>query len=83
MFVPFFQEAQLSLAQPSSRAHSLGDMTRHLTSLNLRIYPSELNIHFPGLEGLDRPMVWAFPKLVVCVDRGYPLFTLSDDQVAS
>jgi len=50
-------------------------------SVNVRVYPAELNIHYPGLEGLDRPTVWAFPQLVVCLDCGYTHFTLSDDQV--
>ena len=50
-------------------------------SSNQRTFPSELNIHFPGFEGLDRPTVWAFPRLLVCLDCGSTQFTLSDDQV--
>jgi len=45
------------------------------------VFPSELNIHFPGFEGLDRPTVWAFPQLLVCLDCGFTQFTLSNDQV--
>ncbi len=26
----------------------------------------EIAIHFPGLKGLDKPIVWVFPKLLVC-----------------
>ena len=50
-------------------------------SSNQRTFPSELNIHFPGFEGLDRPTVWAFPKLLVCLDCGFTQFTLPGDQV--
>lgn len=50
-------------------------------SSNQRTFPSELNIHFPGFEGLDRPTVWAFPQLLVCLDCGSTQFTLSDDQL--
>ena len=50
-------------------------------SSNHRTYPCELNIHFPGFEGLDRPTVWAFPRLLVCLDCGETTFTLSQDQV--
>ena len=50
-------------------------------SLNVRVYPAELNIHHPGMEGLDLPTVWAFPRLSICLDCGVTQFTLSDDQV--
>jgi len=50
-------------------------------SSNQRAFPSELNIHFPGLEGLDRPTVWAFPLLLVCLECGFTQFALSRDQV--
>lgn len=50
-------------------------------SSNQRTFPSELNIHFPGFEGLNRPTVWAFPLLLVCLDCGFTQFALSGDQV--
>jgi hypothetical protein len=50
-------------------------------SLNVRVYPAELNIHHPGMEGLDKPTVWAFPYLLICVDCGFTNFTLPDDQL--
>jgi hypothetical protein len=50
-------------------------------SKNVSAFPAEINIHFPGFEGLDRPTVWAFPHLLVCVDCGVTQFTLSSDQV--
>ena len=50
-------------------------------SLNTSVYPAELNIHHPGMEGLDRPTVWAFPRLLICLDCGFTNFTLPDDQL--
>ena len=50
-------------------------------SLNTRVYPAELNIHHPGIEGLDMPTVWAFPYLSVCLDCGVTQFTLSSNQL--
>ena len=50
-------------------------------SLHVRVYPAELNIHHPGMEGLDKPSVWAFPYLTVCLDCGATQFSLTDDQV--
>jgi hypothetical protein len=34
-------------------------------------FNGEIAIHFRGLEGLDKPIVWVFPKLVVCLDCGF------------
>jgi len=50
-------------------------------SSNQRTFPSEINIHFPGFEGLERPTVWAFPQLLVCLECGFTQFMLSGDQV--
>ena len=50
-------------------------------SLDIRIYPAELNIHYPGVEGLNMPTVWAFPRLSICLDCGVTQFRLADDQV--
>ena len=36
----------------------------------------EIAIHFPGLKGLDRPIVWVFPKLAVCLECGFTDFTV-------
>ena len=40
-------------------------------SENQRIFDAELAIHFPGLAGLNKPIVWVFPKLLVCLDCGF------------
>ena len=33
-----------------------------------------MNIHFPGLHNLTKPSVWAFPKILVCLDCGFTEF---------
>ena len=40
------------------------------------VYNGEVAIHFPGREGLEKPIVWAFPKLVVCLQCGGSEFTV-------
>jgi len=40
-------------------------------------FTSEMNLHFPGYEGLTKPTVWLFPKVVVCLDCGFAEFTVS------
>jgi len=39
---------------------------------------AEVNIHFAGLAGLDRPTVLVFPELVVCLQCRFVEFTLSE-----
>ena len=45
---------------------------------NQRNFAGEINIHFPGLKGLDKPTVWVFPKLVVCFDCGFTEFLIPE-----
>lgn len=40
-------------------------------STNQSLFPSEMNIHFSGFQNLDKPTVWAFPKLLICLDCGF------------
>jgi hypothetical protein len=49
---------------------------RSCHSTNVREYPSEINIHFPGMKGMDIPTVWVFPRLVVCLSCGLTQFTI-------
>jgi hypothetical protein len=42
---------------------------------------AEINVHHPGLQGIDQPALWAFPKLAVCLDCGYTAFTLTRDEL--
>jgi hypothetical protein len=42
-------------------------------------FNGELALHFPGLRGLDKPPVWAFPEVLVCLNCGFTVCTLKDD----
>jgi hypothetical protein len=44
-------------------------------------FNGELAIHFPGLKGLDKPIVWVFPKLVVCRDCGVTEFIVPEAEL--
>ena len=50
-------------------------------SSNQADFGAEINIHFPGLRNIDRPTVWAFPKLLVCLDCGFSRFTLPETEL--
>ena len=44
-------------------------------------FNGEIAIHFPGLKGLDNPIVWVFPKLVVCLDCGFTEFVVPEAEL--
>jgi hypothetical protein len=41
----------------------------------------DIAIHFPGLKGLDKPIVWVFPKLLVCLNCGFTEFALPEKEL--
>jgi hypothetical protein len=45
-------------------------------------FGAEINIHFSGREGLDKPGVWIFPKLLVCLDCGTTEFAIAEAELA-
>ena len=51
------------------------------TSGRQRSFPSEINIHFPGICNATKPTVWAFPSLLVCLNCGFTEFSLSKTEV--
>jgi len=40
-------------------------------------------IHFSGLKNLDKPGVWVFEKLLVCLNCGGSKFTVPAKELAS
>lgn len=44
-------------------------------------FNGELAIHFPGLEGLDKPIVWVFPKLLVCLNCGFTELSIPETEL--
>jgi hypothetical protein len=47
-------------------------------SANQGKFTAEMIIHFSGIKNLDEPGVWAFPKLLVCLDCGFSRFNVSE-----
>jgi hypothetical protein len=61
-----------------------GHSTDHCRSCNsekLRPFNGEVAIHFPGLKGLKRPIVWVFPNLVVCLNCGFAELTVPEQEL--
>jgi len=47
-------------------------------SENQSEFNGEVAIHFPGLQGLDKPIVWVFPKPLVCLNCGFAEFVVPE-----
>ena len=45
-------------------------------------FSGEVAIHFPGLAGLNKPIVWVFADVVVCLDCGSAVFGVGKRELA-
>lgn len=45
-------------------------------------FNAEIAIHFPGLQGQDKPIVWVFPQLLVCLSCGIAQFAVPHAQLS-
>jgi hypothetical protein len=44
-------------------------------------FNSEIAIHFRGMEGLDKPIVWIFPEIGVCLKCGFAELTVPEREL--
>jgi hypothetical protein len=54
---------------------------RSCLSSEQREFPAEINIHFPPRQGLNKPALWVFPLLHVCLQCGSVEFALPAEQL--
>ena len=50
-------------------------------SENQRKFNSEINVHLSGLKNLDKPPVFVFPRLSVCLDCGFAEFAIPEAEL--
>jgi hypothetical protein len=50
-------------------------------SHNQSTFNGEMALHFPGLDGIDKPIVWVFPKVSVCLDCGFSQFIVPEREL--
>ena len=50
-------------------------------SHNTKSFNAELAIHFPGLDGLTKPIVCVFPRIEVCLVCGSSNFIVPEEQL--
>ena len=58
---------------------------RHVCRLCGSVYQkkfsAEMGIHFPELKDIDKPFVWVFPEIVVCLDCGTGEFAVPEEEL--
>jgi hypothetical protein len=50
-------------------------------SVNQNKFRAEVAIHFPGLKNIDKPVVWVFPEVVICLDCGTSEFAVPEAEL--
>jgi len=50
------------------------------SSEDQHIFHGEIALHFPGLDGLKKPIVWVFPEISICLNCGLAEFLVPDEQ---
>jgi hypothetical protein len=66
------------------REHSLVMNCKSCLSDRQLEFLGEICLHFRGgLEGLNKPVVWVFPKVAVCLDCGSAQFAVPDTELRS
>lgn len=44
-------------------------------------FVAEIAVHFSGLNNLDKPSVFVFPEILVCLECGFSQFTLTNPEL--
>ena len=50
-------------------------------SINQSKFTAEMGIHVRGLKNIDKPVVWIFPELVVCLNCGTAQFVVPETEL--
>jgi len=50
-------------------------------SANQKKFIGEMGIRSPGLKNIDKPSVWLFPQLIVCLDCGTAEFVVPETEL--
>jgi hypothetical protein len=45
-------------------------------AVNQSKFTAKIAIHFPGLKNINKPAVWVFPEIVICLDCGTAEFAV-------
>lgn len=65
--------------EPTLRRETMG--CKRCSSERQSTFNAEMNLHFPGYKNLEKPTVWVFPEVVVCLNCGYAEFSVPDAEL--
>jgi len=51
-------------------------------SENHREFDAEVDVHLSGLKNLLKPLVFVFPRLLVCMDCGFTEFAIPETELS-
>jgi hypothetical protein len=54
---------------------------KRCASDNGKTFSSEVALHFRGIDGLTKPIVWVFPEILVCFDCGSAEFAVPEREL--
>ena len=54
---------------------------RACRSENVQKLRGEIAMRVPGLKNIDKPIVWVFPDILVCMDCGIAEFAVPEDDL--
>ena len=57
------------------------NVCKRCQSSNKDMFSGEIAIHFRALEGLNKPIVWVFPRISVCFDCGVAQFVVPEKEL--
>ena len=44
-------------------------------------FAAEMSVHVLGVKNVDKPTVWVFPRLLVCMNCGFTELTIAEDEL--
>ncbi len=50
-------------------------------SVKQKKFSAEMDIHLPGLKDVDKPAIWVFADVVVCLDCGNAEFAAPEEEL--
>ena len=66
---------------PFAARIGVGISCKSCGSVSQQKFGAEMGIHFPELGDIDKPVVWVFPEVVVCLDCGTAEFAVPEDEL--
>jgi hypothetical protein len=78
---PQYDIFKLKDSAPKLNAQGCGMPCKSCGSVNQKKFSAEMGIHFLELKNIEKPIVWVFPEVVVCLDCGTAEFAVPEAEV--